>query len=89
MIFANCPILTSLEEGPSQGYLFFAKIVQDDLFDQIKASIDSDLMIQPYNNSKIPKGDYLIQDASLEREIIVREVDNSQLNITLLLKISW
>ncbi|MCJ7519092.1 MAG: diguanylate cyclase [Anaerolineaceae bacterium] len=52
VIFAARPILTSLDEGPTQGILVFGKFLKGSLFEHLASSVDAEISILPYSSEK-------------------------------------
>lgn len=53
VLYAGMPILTSLQEGPSLGTVIFGKYLQGNLYEHVTASLESNLVLLPYNANTI------------------------------------
>lgn len=87
VILALSPILTSLDEGPSQGTLIFGKFIQGDLLEQIRNSTNSEISLLPFHNELIPPDSDLISigDAN-STEIYIEEIDNQNIEFYTVIK---
>lgn len=77
MLFSLCPILTSLDEGPSRGYLFFAKQTNDQFLRLVKSSRDAEINVFQYSDEIIPDNStyYQISDPN-QIDFYIHEISN-------------